>query len=69
MGATKRNQQECHSMSMNGVIFYIRYFLSVCSRICQNEGSLDDGSCTCDCTDGFGGDSCECEYSMTVGVQ
>ena len=66
MGAINCNQQECHSMSTNDVFLYIHCFLSVCSRMCQNEGSLDDGSCQCDCADGFSGNNCECEYIVTV---
>ena len=36
-------------------------FVSACIRMCQNGGTLDEGTCMCDCTDGFIGDTCDCE--------
>ena len=42
----------------------VYYYLSDCSRTCQNEGTLDPGNCTCICASGFSGDNCESEYTM-----
>ena len=36
--------------------------VSVCSRVCQNEGALNNETCMCDCADGYSGDNCESEY-------
>ena len=32
--------------------------------MCQNGGTLDAGTCTCRCADGFSGANCESEYTM-----
>ena len=48
----------------NDLSIYIS-FVSVpaCSRVCQNEGTLDTGTCMCDCAGGFSGDNCDSECS------
>ena len=35
--------------------------------MCQNEGVLNNGTCTCDCADGFSGPDCESEYIVRRG--
>ena len=35
-----------------------------CVRMCQNEGVLDVGTCTCDCAGGFSGANCESECNV-----
>ena len=32
-----------------------------CSLICDNGGTLNSSSCTCDCADGFSGSNCSSE--------
>ena len=32
--------------------------------MCQNEGTLDEGACTCDCVGGFIGANCESECNV-----
>ena len=46
----------------NGIVLYV-ILLSIlaCSRMCQNGGTLDTGTCTCSCASGFSGDNCESE--------
>ena len=34
---------------------------SVCSRMCQNGGTRNESTCTCDCADGYSGDDCRSE--------
>ena len=34
-----------------------------CNKTCQNGGTLDAGTCVCNCTDGFSGSNCESEYT------
>ena len=33
-----------------------------CPLTCQNGGTLNAVTCTCECTDGYRGDDCESEY-------
>ena len=40
---------------------YIPYSLLACTRLCQNGGTLDEGTCMCDCAGGFSGANCESE--------
>ena len=35
-----------------------------CSRMCQNGGTLDGGTCLCSCAGGFSGANCESECIM-----
>ena len=35
--------------------------VAVCSRACQNGGTLDAESCMCDCSGGFDDPNCESE--------
>ena len=37
------------------------FTVSVCTRVCSNGGTLNPGSCTCACRDGFSGANCEGE--------
>ena len=48
-----------HVTSLNHIYIYF----TVCSRMCQNEGTLDEETCTCTCADGYSGDNCESEYN------
>ena len=41
----------------------------VCARICQNEGTRSESTCTCDCADGYDGNSCESEFNHRLLVQ
>ena len=34
---------------------------SACSQSCQNGGTLDAGTCMCNCSGGFSGSNCESE--------
>ena len=36
--------------------------VSACSRTCQNGGTLDAGTCMCNCSGGFSGSNCESEF-------
>ena len=38
--------------------------VSDCNRVCQNEGILDAGTCTCSCEGGFSGSNCESECNV-----
>ena len=40
------------------------HLLTACSRVCQNEGTLDEGACVCSCVGGFSGDNCESECNV-----
>ena len=46
------------------MVYYIMLSILACSRTCQNEGTLDAGTCTCSCANGFSGATCESEYIM-----
>ena len=49
--------------------FAINRFYLACSLTCQNGGTLNMSSCTCDCPDGYSGSSCESElqsFELTV---
>ena len=35
--------------------------------MCQNEGALNNGTCMCDCADGYSGPNCESEYIVRRG--
>ena len=37
---------------------------TACIRLCQNGGTLDKGTCMCDCSGGFSGNNCESECSF-----
>ena len=54
-----------HALSPREILIrsFIASFLlfSACTRTCQNGGTLDAGTCTCDCAGGFSGPSCESE--------
>ena len=39
----------------------LKFFLSACSRMCQNRGTLVEENCTCDCVGGFSAPNCESE--------
>ena len=32
--------------------------------MCQNEGTLDEGTCMCSCVGGFSGANCQSEYNV-----
>ena len=48
---------------MRRVLSYscISCLLLVCTRTCQNGGTLDADTCMCDCSGGFSGANCESE--------
>ena len=55
-----------HSVSQEGttstiLLIWIFLFLLACGRMCQNGGTLDGGTCTCNCVGGFFGNKCESE--------
>ena len=37
------------------------YTVAVCNLACQHGGTLNGTTCTCDCADGYDGDTCESE--------
>ena len=39
---------------------------AACIRSCQNGGTLDGGTCVCDCSGGFSGNNCESERSFVM---
>ena len=43
---------------------YIYALVSDCIRTCQNGGTLDAGTCMCDCESDFSGPNCESECTM-----
>ena len=47
----------------------LNLFCSACSRTCQNGGSLNGTTCTCNCADGYSGPNCEskCIIRMFTG--
>ena len=59
---------DCDSLMLSNVplfwdsLFFV-FFLphSACHKMCQNGGTLNESTCTCDCANGFGGDDCESE--------
>ena len=50
-------------------IILLHFCTTACSRMCQNGGTLDSGTCTCSCVGGFNGSNCESEYTLCVVVQ
>ena len=55
-----------HSQYVLAVVV-ISFFLCcvpACPLICQNGGTLNTGACTCDCTDGYSGATCESEILL-----
>ena len=48
----------------NTMLYGILVSILACSRMCQNEGTLDPGNCSCVCADGFSGANCESECIM-----
>ena len=40
----------------------IIYILLACPLTCQNGGTLNETTCTCDCADGYSGDTCRGEW-------
>ena len=57
-------ETEVHGVLLNisGVCLI---FFTACSRVCQNGGILDVGTCTCACADGYSGANCEGELIST----
>ena len=53
---------KCHSISHTP--HRILHLLTACSRVCQNEGTLDEGTCVCSCVGGFSGANCESECNV-----
>ena len=58
----------CDSPTLSNVpLFWDSWFFvfflpsSACHKMCQNGGTLNESTCTCDCANGFGGDDCESE--------
>ena len=49
----------------------VLYMFAACAVTCQNGGTLNTGTCTCDCAEGYSGASCginktACELSKTT---
>ena len=45
----------------------LSHFLTIlaCALTCQNGGTLNEATCTCDCADGYSGNTCgSSEYIM-----
>ena len=51
-----------HSVPVFSYDFFL--FNIACPLRCQNGGTLDTGSCTCDCADGYSGSTCGGELQM-----
>ena len=56
-------QMSFHFTAMHHIEHYV-YLLTACSRVCQNEGTLDEGTCMCSCVGGFSGANCESECNV-----
>ena len=44
-------------------------FISIvadCLLMCQNRGTLNKLTCTCDCADGYSGDDCSCKFTVCI---
>ena len=37
-----------------------------CPLTCQNNEKLNAGTCTCDCADGYSGDTCRSQCTMQL---
>ena len=42
--------------------------VTACARMCQNGGTLNVGTCTCDCANGYVGATCGSECTTAWGV-
>ena len=54
------------AISSGGQSFHCSHLCSVsaCICMCQNGGTLDEGTCTCDCAGGYTGPNCESECTQ-----
>ena len=52
-----------HFTTTHHIEHYV-HLLTACSRVCQNEGTLDEGTCMCSCVGGFSGANCESECNV-----
>ena len=70
------NPPECCKQDFNCNIYItqndVRLILShsitilACPLTCQNGGTLNETTCTCDCADGYSGDTCGSECIMSL---
>ena len=53
---------QCYLMSHWDSWFFVFFLPSLaCHKMCQNGGTFNESTCTCDCANGFGGDDYESE--------
>ncbi len=46
------------------LLYYYSSHVAACALMCQNEGTRNETTCTCDCADGYSGDNCGSECIM-----
>ena len=71
--------QQCSNepSSHHPIIVYVYYCvvftisgvcaIAGCDLTCQNGGARNETTCTCDCADGYSGDTCESECPYCLG--
>ena len=43
------------------LLYYYSSHVAACALMCQNGGTHNENTCTCDCADGYSGDTCGSE--------
>ena len=58
---------QCIQLCTYNTIIIIHLTIAACARMCQNGGTRSELTCTCDCADGYSGDTCGSELkSLTL---
>ena len=73
----KVQQYSNEASSHHPIIVYICIFFTIsgvcaiagCDLTCQNGGARNETTCTCDCADGYSGDTCESECPYCFGFK
>ena len=53
-----------HTGSIVVILLFPLLLSLACPLTCQNGGALNESSCTCNCADGYSGDTCESELQI-----
>ena len=52
----------------NMISLLLLFSILACLLTCENGGTLNESACTCDCADGYGGDTCGSECTARGAV-